>query len=315
MSQSADDPSKLPTTAGQAEPVPGTPNTFYDLVMFCGLGAFVSSFTFVLALHFSLPPTDGAYGGAIFGPAVGPIMLIGAALGTVIALPFSYGFLRRAPLKDAVVLVYGPVLITIGLITPIQIILAIPAAFIVMAIAMANCMWQFQSLDAESTGSAPTHPPKELASPNSSKRVILVFLVLILAGYIIAAAIPNRDVQLMRAAEDGDLEGVRRALKDGGDPNYEGGWSRSALSFAIDGEHEDVVRDLLEAGADVNQRLYNNMTPLMLAAESGQENIVKLLIRFGADLRLTDNDGRTAEDMAIAEGHLGLAKRLVPTTK
>ncbi len=71
-------------------------------------------------------------------------------------------------------------------------------------------------------------------------------------------------------------------------------------------EEDDVesVRRLLKAGADVNARNVNGDTALMLAVwwefdnSSGKE-VIDLLLEAGADLDIKDKDGKTVIDYAF----------------
>ncbi len=74
-----------------------------------------------------------------------------------------------------------------------------------------------------------------------------------------------------------------------------------------------IARLLLEHGAPVNARQGGGgfgFTPLMEAAYNGQVDMVEILLQHGADPRLRDEEGRTAADHALAQGHASLAERL-----
>lgn len=59
----------------------------------------------------------------------------------------------------------------------------------------------------------------------------------------------------------------------------------------------DGVRRALDAGADPNARGQAGVTPLMFAVQIEENhNVVDLLLERGADLRATDARGRTAVD-------------------
>jgi len=47
----------------------------------------------------------------------------------------------------------------------------------------------------------------------------------------------------------------------------------------------------------------NRYTPLHAAAENGAEEMIRALLYGGADLLLTNIDGKTALDLAMAAGH------------
>lgn len=70
------------------------------------------------------------------------------------------------------------------------------------------------------------------------------------------------------------------------------------LARAVEGNHLDLVEELLRRGAEVEERDDDGRTPLLLAAEGGFPRIVAVLLRAGADRCATDHDGRTARDLA-----------------
>lgn len=68
----------------------------------------------------------------------------------------------------------------------------------------------------------------------------------------------------------------------------------------------------IRRGAPVNGSDDRGRTPLMLAAAVGRHQICLLLLSEGADAACLDNDGRSAGDMAEADGHIALAAALRP---
>ena len=75
----------------------------------------------------------------------------------------------------------------------------------------------------------------------------------------------------------------------------------TALMVAARNGHADVVSALLDTPqgkAMVNLQDDKGMTSLMYAAESGHGDIVTSLLEAGADLTITNNDGKTAENLA-----------------
>lgn len=52
------------------------------------------------------------------------------------------------------------------------------------------------------------------------------------------------------------------------------------------------------------------MTALMFAARDSTPEMVKMLLDYGADPSYTDEDGKTAYDYAVEEGHTELAELL-----
>jgi cytohesin len=76
-----------------------------------------------------------------------------------------------------------------------------------------------------------------------------------------------------------------------------GGHSGSILVAVTVGDLAGV-QALLDAGADVNAKDENDMTALHYAAEYGHEEIVELLLAKEADVNAKANDGKTPLDMA-----------------
>jgi hypothetical protein len=76
------------------------------------------------------------------------------------------------------------------------------------------------------------------------------------------------------------------------------------LMAAISGEAE-IVELLLEGGAKVNDRRPSDgVTPLHAAAGRGHGNVIKALLRKGADLEDKTKDGKTAKQLAEANGQI-----------
>ena len=103
-----------------------------------------------------------------------------------------------------------------------------------------------------------------------------------------ASPAPKAD-QLQDAARKGDASAVKRLLDDGVDVNTKFRYGTTALFFACDHGHVDVVRVLLDRGADVTIKdSFYGFTPLMLAVSPAQKRrpehteIAKLLIAKGA---------------------------------
>jgi ankyrin repeat protein len=62
----------------------------------------------------------------------------------------------------------------------------------------------------------------------------------------------------------------------------------TALLWAADMGHLDVIQLLIETGADTNLRDENGLTALLWASDRGHVDCVKALVRGGADLNSTD---------------------------
>ena len=91
--------------------------------------------------------------------------------------------------------------------------------------------------------------------------------------------------QLHFAAQDGNVEDVKRLLAEGYQPNVFDDLGKTPLHYAAEGEHLDVINVLLAAGADVNandERVIGN-TPLREIAGSCSFDVAKILVDAGAD--------------------------------
>jgi ankyrin repeat protein len=75
------------------------------------------------------------------------------------------------------------------------------------------------------------------------------------------------------------------------------------LHAAAAGRHGDVAALLVAAKADVNARQRHGWAPLHSAAHNGDAELVSALLHAGADPRATNDDGRTAAELAAEAGH------------
>ncbi|MFW9850254.1 MAG: ankyrin repeat domain-containing protein [Candidatus Thorarchaeota archaeon] len=87
------------------------------------------------------------------------------------------------------------------------------------------------------------------------------------------------DTQLIQAAENGDIEGVKSALESGADINAQDEFFRdTALHKAASAGHIEVVELLIEQGADMLLLNGVDFTPLHLAARDGRLSVVQLIL-------------------------------------
>lgn len=153
----------------------------------------------------------------------------------------------------------------------------------------------------------------------------------------------------IRCAYRGDLDAFKRFLDDGYLPNSSNEVGYTALMGAARGEQHEMIQfllshgwkaqlpdrrgmtalhwavaqsasdparqvacisALLNAGSDPNARTPEGGTPLIGAAWFGNGDAVKHLLHAGANPSLTDNNGRTAKDLATTRCHLALAEML-----
>jgi len=109
----------------------------------------------------------------------------------------------------------------------------------------------------------------------------LSLLSLLLPG---AAAAQDKGDELRRAASEGNLAQVKALLDAGADVNSKNSYGGTALAFAGDKGHTEVVKLLLERGANPNVTdTFYNSTPLGWAAGKGHAEIVRALLDKGAE--------------------------------
>ncbi|MBN2018412.1 MAG: ankyrin repeat domain-containing protein [Candidatus Cloacimonetes bacterium] len=89
-------------------------------------------------------------------------------------------------------------------------------------------------------------------------------------------------------------------------------YESSPLHLASRRGAADFMGILIDHGADVNIKNEEfKQTPLHLAAAMGYGDIVALLIESGCDESIKDINGKTAADLALEHGNLGIAKMLL----
>ena len=95
----------------------------------------------------------------------------------------------------------------------------------------------------------------------------------------------NDNERLQLAAEDGDLEKVKRLVDSGADISFADELGMTALHYAAKGEHLPVMRFLIDAGADVNAHDEQRAgeTPLGEVAQECSFEVAEILIEAGAD--------------------------------
>jgi ankyrin repeat protein len=107
---------------------------------------------------------------------------------------------------------------------------------------------------------------------------------------------------LLRACGGGHLALVQLLLERGADASLAARSGATCLSAALSMKHDAVVQALLAGGADPNQALPGAITPLMVAAALGQPKGVQALLAHGADARAADGEGGTALHAAAQYG-------------
>ena len=107
------------------------------------VGAFVTAFTFIAVIQFTLPPTDGAYGQSVFttlrDPFVRTIATPVALASGAVATPLLYFCLRHRRLTVALPIVFGSVLVAVIITTPLSQLLGLFSSFAALVVSCIVC--------------------------------------------------------------------------------------------------------------------------------------------------------------------------------
>src|SRR5215470_1532746 len=116
-----------------------------------------------------------------------------------------------------------------------------------------------------------------------------VLTLLVAAIALTQAPALTKTDQLQDAARKGDAATVKKLLDEGVDVNTKFRYGATALFYACDHGHLEVVKVLLDKGADLTVKdTFYGFTPLMLAVSPAQNRrpehteIAKLLIAKGS---------------------------------
>lgn len=116
-------------------------------------------------------------------------------------------------------------------------------------------------------------------------------------------------------AAEGNVSGVKRLLKRV-DPNEKDERRRTALHWAAQEGHLEVIQCLVAAHADVNAADGLGFTPLHIAAGEGESRIVEELLKAGASAKIrnpSDCSG-TPLHLACAWDRMEVVKLLVESS-
>ncbi len=133
--------------------------------------------------------------------------------------------------------------------------------------------------------------------------------LLAISGLFPAAAFC--DDTLHKAAYNGDIELVRKILKNNINPDERDSFGGTALHAAMFQKKTEIIMLLITHGFDVNaQGIANGYTPLHDAVWANNLAAVKILIKHGATTDIRGKDGLTAYEKALQEGKKEIAEYL-----
>lgn len=133
----------------------------------------------------------------------------------------------------------------------------------------------------------------------------------------------DEGLDLIKAAEEGDLQKVQSLLQRGADVNAKASDGDTALIIAVGGgirssmafinskrSNGQLVELLLDRGADINAKGRSG-TPLSAAAASCNTEMVKLLLRRGSEVNAREYCGETALFWATFRGCIDTVRVLL----
>jgi ankyrin repeat protein len=114
---------------------------------------------------------------------------------------------------------------------------------------------------------------------------------------------PEGQTYLMRAAEEGKADDVRRLCEAGADVNLQdnGGWT--ALMRAAGSGEMECMRVMLNFGTDPNMQTVNGSTAAMICVRDEQLGCLRFLVEnIHADTTIVNDDGASALILAVQGG-------------
>ncbi|WP_425578094.1 ankyrin repeat domain-containing protein [Streptomyces albiaxialis] len=129
-----------------------------------------------------------------------------------------------------------------------------------------------------------------------------------------ASPSPGADDALLRAAEDGDAEGVRKAVKAGADLETRDDKGRTPLLLASLGDHVEAARVLVREGADPDAQDERRDSAWLVTGVTGSAAMARVLIPGGPDYGVTNRYGGTSLIPAGERGHVAYVREVLRST-
>lgn len=113
---------------------------------------------------------------------------------------------------------------------------------------------------------------------------------------------------LFYATKDGDAAIVDELIKHGSNVNAQDNNLETPLHFAAREYRLEEAKLLIEGGADVSVKDIHGNTPLWRAVfeSRGRGGVIGLLLSAGSDKKLSNNHGKSPEDLAKSIGNYNI---------
>lgn len=121
------------------------------------------------------------------------------------------------------------------------------------------------------------------------------------------------DMQLIAAAEAGDVELVKQLLAQGASVTAQDSSGRTALIAAAYRNQVAVAEVLIGAGADVNVQDRSQQSAYLIPTADGYLELLRLTLRSGANVHSTDSYNGTGLIRAADRGHVEIIQELLKT--
>ncbi len=123
----------------------------------------------------------------------------------------------------------------------------------------------------------------------------------------------DADAALLRAAGEGDADGVTLALRAGADVEARDGNRRTALLLAATHDHVDVAEVLVAVGADPDALDDRHDTAWLVTGVTGSVRMLEVLLPAHPDMAIENRYGGLAVIPASERGHVDYVRRVVRT--
>ena len=122
-----------------------------------------------------------------------------------------------------------------------------------------------------------------------------------------------RDVQMITAAGQGDIETVRQLLAQGANVHARDETGKTALIAAAYRNDLAIVDVLIQAGADVNIQDNTQQSAYLIATSDGYLELLQRTLQAGANVHSTDSYNGTGLIRAADRGHVEIIQELLKT--